>query len=431
MKQIEVKKQIPVIGEFDVIVAGAGPAGICAAMSAARQGAKVALIERFGIIGGNLTLGHVGPIMGKVSKGTMSDEINRLLKEEANGYAAHFDVEEAKIKLTNWISHPNITLFLNAPVVEVVKEGNAVKGVVIATQSGMQSVMGEIIIDCTGDGVISFLSGAEIQYGRNEDGLVQPVSIMFTVCNIDKNQKIVCRHEEDDTPLPKGNYLDLCKKACAQGKLPPSVNIVRLYRNKYEDERIVNATQANRINGLETNDMAKAQLELRNQMLQVLEFLRDNVPGFENCKIKDSSDIVGIRETRRVIGEYILQDSDLIAGRTFDDVMVHNAHFVIDIHNPDGAGQAETEGCPHNVLPYDIPYRCFVPVGVDNLYTAGRCISGTHRAHASYRVMNICMAMGEAIGIAASICAQNGIKPRDLDYRMVQKVLVEKGVELF
>ncbi|MCK9478522.1 MAG: FAD-dependent oxidoreductase [Firmicutes bacterium] len=398
-------------------------------MSAARQGSKVALVERFGIIGGNLTSGHVGPLLGLVGNGTMRDEITKVLEVEQ--YSTHFDVEKAKINLTNWISHPNIELFLNSPIVDVVMSGNEINGVVIGTQNGMEAIKGKIVIDSTGDGAVSFLAGADVEMGRREDGLVQPVTIMFTVSGIDKEQRIVCTHEEDDTVIPKGNYLDLCRKASETGKLPPTVNIVRLYKTQHADERMVNATQLNHIDGLKHSDLAKSQLELRNQMLQVVEFLRETVPGFENCKIKDSSDIIGVRETRRVVGEYMISSSDLLAGRTFEDVMVHKADFCIDIHNPDGAGQAETEGCPPEVEPYDIPYGCFVPKKIDNLYTAGRCISGSHRAHASYRVMNICMAMGEAIGIAASVCVKDGAKPRALDYKKVQKIMTDSGVELF
>lgn len=415
---------------YDVIVAGAGPSGLCAAMAASRQGARVALVERFGIIGGNLTVGHVGPIMGSVSSGTMAEEINAQVKRE--GFQnVHQDIELTKIRLTEWLQTSCAHVFLNTPIVDVVQENHALKGVIVGTQNGLQAIEGKIIVDATGDGVVAYLAGAPTEAGRTADRLMQPASVLFTLCHIDKRQTLYCGHEEDDTILPGGSYLDQCKEACAVGKLPQSVNIVRLYPTEYEDERLVNATQVNHINGLSADDLQLAQTELRGQMLQIVDFLKTAVPGFENCRIKDSSDVVGIRETRRVIGDYMLQADDLLNGRKFEDVMVHNACFPIDIHNPDGAGQAETVGCPHTVQPYDIPYRCFVPKDVEHLYVAGRCISGTHRAHASYRVMNICMAMGEAIGIAASLCAKKSISPRELDYHEVQCKLIEKGIHLF
>lgn len=425
---IEIKREIKITGKYDVVVCGSGPAGLCAAMSAARQGAKTALVERFGCLGGNLTIGHVGPILGSVSSGTMADEISELFGVKGTG--AFCDVEEAKIKLFEWIDHPNLDVFLNTPVVDVLMEKNTITGIIVGTQSGLEAIEGKIVIDATGDGVVSYLTGAEIEMGRQEDGLFQPTTIMFTLSNIDPEQDIECRHEEHDTLLEKGSYLALSKEASQNGILPDSVNIVRLYPTKHKDERMVNATQLNKINGLQATEITKAQKELRPQMKQVVDFLKDVVPGFENCKIKDSSDHIGVRETRRVIGEYVLHADDLLSGRIFDDVMVHQANFCIDIHNPDGAGQAESEGCPPEVLSYDIPYRCFVPKRIERLFTAGRCISGTHHAHASYRVMNICMAMGEAVGVAAALCAKLETIPRELNYRLAQQVLIEKGVVL-
>lgn len=136
-----------------------------------------------------------------------------------------------------------------------------------------------------------------------------------------------------------------------------------------------------------------------------------------------------MRESRRVIGEYTLSDLDVESGQKFPDAMVHSANFLIDIHNPDGGGQAE--GVSKQVNAYDIPYRCMLPKSVENLLVTGRSISGTHRAHASYRVMNICMPMGQAAGIAAALSAQNGVAPRQLDYRLIQNELTKLGVDLF
>ena len=129
------------------------------------------------------------------------------------------------------------------------------------------------------------------------------------------------------------------------------------------------------------------------------------------------------------MGEYLITAEELAAGKRFDDVVVHRAEFIVDIHNPAGAGQAEEK--IQYVVPYDLPYGCFVPKGVDGLMTAGRCISGTHRAHASYRVMSICMAMGQAVGVAAALCARQGCQPRELDVKALQKELAALGVELF
>ena len=145
-----------------------------------------------------------------------------------------------------------------------------------------------------------------------------------------------------------------------------------------------------------------------------------DVPGFARVRVSGSCTTTGVRESRRVTGDYILTADDLFAGRRFDDAVVTDAHFCIDIHNPDGAGQAERDGCPYDPLPYEIPYRCLTVAGFGNLLTAGRCISGDHRAHASYRVMRICMAMGHAAGIAAALMSEKGVSSRGIDNRRVQ-----------
>jgi len=407
---------------YDTVVAGAGPAGLCAAVASARNGAKTAIVERFGTIGGNLTVGHVGPIMGRLVPGTMAEEINRLLNF---GTGLEHNKEYAKIVLNEWLSRENVELFLLCPVAGVIKSGDRLTGLVTATAEGLAEISGKVFVDATGDGTVAYLSGAPCEYGREGDGLVQPASIMFTVDGVSPDAKIVCRHEEDDTILPGGkSYLALCREACASGELPPTVNIVRLYKTLSDTERMVNATQANGVNGLSPGSVASAERELRAQMKSVLAFLKKNVPGFENCRIMDSSDTVGIRETRRVIGEYVITGEDLMNGASFDDAVVRGAHFPIDIHNPSGAGQAERDACPYSPSkPYDLPYRSLVPLITEGLLTCGRCISGDHRAHASYRVMNTAMMTGEAAGTAAALCAITGVMPRYLDPGLVREKL--------
>lgn len=416
---------------FDVVIVGAGPAGIAAALSAAELGAKVFLAEKRGIIGGCLTVGHVTTLMGRCNKNTMADKIGSYVSACGKNTDSGVDVEYTKIRLMELIDKENVTLFLDATLALVNKTENAIKSVVFATQSGLIEVEGKVFIDATGDGVLAYLSGEKIEIGRDEDGLMQPVSVMFTIGGIADWQDLICKHEEMDTPLKKGNFLQLCKDACASGELPSTINIVRLYKCDRSGERMVNATQVNGVPCLTPDDYAKAQKMLRKQMQQVVDFLKNNVEGYENIYIKDSADNVGVRESRRVVGLYTLTTDDMLYGKPFEDVIVHKAHFPIDIHNPSGAGQSETVGRPHSVVPYDIPYRCVVPTVNQNLFTAGRCISGTHRAHASYRVMNTCMSIGEAVGVCAVLCARENVANRDFDYKKAQKILLDRGITLF
>ncbi len=431
-------KQIEVIENVDVLVAGGGPAGICAAVSAARAGASVILIERYGAVGGNLTLGNVSPILGKVSSGTMYDEIIELLSAEhkgelkvetRNGKEIHIDAEEAKGILIKLLADSGVKVMLQCSVSDVIKDGNKITGLVVSTATGLKAINAKRVIDATGDGTVSYLAGCEYKIGRESDGRTQPVTLEFTVCNVDESRAIMCFGGSDPVTLPDGKkYSEFCKECEQNGILPKNVSIVRLHRTFYPGERNVNATQMNEINGLDYNDVYKAEIELRDQIDKVLDFLRKYVPGYENCALKTAADTLGVRETRRIMGEYVMCDADVEQGLHYDDAIVHNAWFLIDIHNPAGGGQAE--GRSKMAEPYDIRYGAVIPLGVENLITAGRCISGTHRAHASYRVMAICMALGEAAGLAAKLSIDEDVTPRELSADKIRKALTARGVEL-
>ncbi|MDI6618626.1 MAG: FAD-dependent oxidoreductase [Clostridiales bacterium] len=435
MEKVKYCREVEVAGKFDVVVAGSGPAGLAAAVTSARAGMKTALVERYGVLGGNLTSGLVGPIMGSVSSGTIADEIEKKLGIW-NNWCEH-DVEDAKRLFIEMAVDAGVDVYLQTSVVDVLMNGDTIDGLVVASKSGLEVIKGRIFVDATGDGVVSYMAGAECMMGRDSDNLVQPATLMFIISNVDDDKVIDCGKEDYPEGTPEHKFVELCKQKSLEGELPSNVSIVRLYKTIRKGERMINATQANYINGLDHSDICKAEVDLRKQIDKVVDFLRKYMPGCENCYVKESSNTLGIRESRRVKGMYVMKDEDLIEGRKFEDVVVHNAVFVIDIHNPAGGGQAEGVadstpiGAAAKVKPYDIPYRCFVPVKVGNLYTAGRCISGTHRAHASYRVMKICMAMGQAVGTAAGLCVQKGSKPGELDYRLVQKALVKQGVNLF
>ena len=194
---------------------------------------------------------------------------------------------------------------------------------------------------------------------------------------------------------------------------------------------MVNATQENRIDPFDPMSVYKAEVSLRNQIGKIVEFLKNNIPGFENITIKGSASTLGVRESRRIMGKYILTVQDLLAGREFPDSVVHRANFPLDIHNPAGPGQSvDEEKCPPAPKPYDIPFSAMCPQGCLNLITAGRCISGTHVAHSSYRVMRICMAMGQAAGAAACIMSSENLTTETIDPIRIRRHLIEKGVML-
>lgn len=431
-KVIEYSKSIEVRREYDIIVAGAGPAGICAAVAAAREGAHVALIERYGVVGGNLTAGFVGPILGMVGKGTMRDELVKLLEVPDNDMIgetgnAH-DFEKAKYTLAKFVNHPNIDVYLQSSVFDVVKSGNIVQGVILSTNDTQYALLSKIVIDATGDAVVSASAGAHIEKGR-EDGLMQPVTLEFSIDGVDESKGVICIGDVDNVELFGMRFLDFCKKKAEEGAIPEKIAAVRLHPSVYKGRRQVNTTQVNGVDITKVEQIFKADLELREQIQLLMEFFHKYLPGYEKTVCISSGTTTGVRESRRVIGDYVITAEELARGDKFKDVVVHNAEFIVDIHNPSGSGQAEEK--IQYCKPYDLPYRCFLPEGLENLYVVGRCISGTHRAHASYRVMSICMAMGEAIGIAASMCVHNKCTPRKLDVRALQKRMTEKGIDLF
>lgn len=363
-------REVPLHSEWDVIVCGAGPSGIAAAVTAERLGMRVMLLERYGSVGGCLTLGNVSTIMGSVAPGTIRDEMAGMLR--SRDVSTGIDCDQAKGALIEWLAQEDVTFRLQTPVVDAL------------TQQGIALIRGRVVIDATGDGFVSAMAGTQVMVGRDGDGLVQPSSIMYTIDGVDPDCTLVCNHEEHYTTFPDGReYLALCHQAARDGRLPPSVSIVRLYATGVPGERLVNATQANGVCVLNDGDTERAEIDLRRQIRQVNDFLRTEVPGFAGIRLRTSASTLGVRESRRIAGCYQLCAEDLLSGRRFEDVVVHNANFPIDIHNPSGGGQAETEGCPHQAQPYDIPMRALQPLDVEGLVLCGRCISGSHRAHAS------------------------------------------------
>jgi len=220
---------------------------------------------------------------------------------------------------------------------------------------------------------------------------------------VDESRAVTCIGDVDDVELNGQRFLDYCKECADKGLIPEELAAVRLHKTVTPGERQVNTTQVNGIDSTDQDQLFEAEKNLRRQIGILLDFFRTYLPGYENCRLKSSGHTLGVRESRRIMGRYVITAEELAAGKRFEDVVVHKAEFIVDIHNPAGAGQAEPS--IQYVIPYDLPYGCFVPEEIENLLVAGRCISGTHRAHASYRVMSICMAMGQACGCCSgSLC---------------------------
>ncbi len=400
----------------DVLVIGGGPAGAAAAMMAAEMGAQTLLVERYGRLGGMMSSALVGPIMGACESKRVDAIVKRL-------ESPCFAQSECDMKLAEMLLERKAGLLLHTWAFKALMAGGRVCGVETVSKEGLGRSEAKIVVDASGDGDIAASAGVPFEMGRKSDGLTQPMSIMFHLGGVEKSKALACGSEEEAkrVRLPDGGtWEEAVMAAHKSGELPERIGVVRIYEGPF-DRRIVNATQVNYVDGTKAEDLSEAEIEGRRQALQVTEFVRRHAPGYEKAFIAEMPAVAGVRETRRFKGLERLEKEDLTRGRKWQDAVVRGACFCIDIHNPDGGGQAE--GIAERAKPYEIPYGCLVPSGADGLLLAGRCISGSHEAHASYRVMRICMGTGTAAGAAAALCALKGVQPRELEALEVQKAL--------
>jgi hypothetical protein len=407
--------------EAEVLVVGGGPAGMAAASVAARQGRKVLLVERYGRMGGMAVQAMVGPLMGSVK----SRFVDEVLKQIGG---RDFDAERLDLQYASIVRDSGAKLWLHCWASDAIRDGRRITGVRLLSKAGTIRINAPVVVDATGDGDVAAVCGAAFEQGRPGDGLLQPMSIMYRLAGIDESRALICTGEEAARKicLPEGTWEEIVMRGQKSGELAATVAVIRLYRARRPGERVVNATQVNGVDGTKVEDLTRAELEARQQAFDVLDFVRKHAPGYETAYIAAMPMVVGVRETRRVLGLKYLTRDDCIAGRKWPDAVVRSASFPIDIHNPQGSGQAEGEGpqgTAATVKPYDIPYGWLVPREIDGLLMAGRCISGSHQAHASYRVQCIAMGIGAAAGAAAAVAIGQGALPRNVDVTKVQKIL--------
>ncbi|MEK6793464.1 MAG: FAD-dependent oxidoreductase [Spirochaetota bacterium] len=460
---------LPILKTADVVVLGGGPAGIAAAVASARTGAKTLLIEQSGCLGGMMTLGLVTPIgathttSGKPFGGILQEMLDRVAadtKRFAAGtehlYSSPHIIKHVALDM---VTESGADILFHAMFIDAIRKGDAIQAIVVATKSGLARIDGRMFIDATGDGDLiartkeEFVVGSEPgvlknltvtgldtvheehgAYGEYDtSGLMQPVTAMFTMANVDGaraegliNKRLTfadigITKEEfgrlpyantpgftidgDDIPLPQGRIL--------------------FFKTARAGEYVINMSRVTAVDGTDALSLSAAEIIAQKQVFFIADFLKRFVDGFQKSYTVESAATLGVRETRRLVGRFVLSGREAIECARFDDVIAQGS-YIIDIHDPQGRRKAIGGAIKGEC--YDIPYRSLVPRTVTNLIVCGRCISVDHVAHSSTRVQGTCMLTGQAAGTAAALSLLDKIRPADIPASVLQKRLTRDGV---
>ena len=415
--------------KFDLIVVGGGLTGVAAAVSAAREGLRVLLVEASGCLGGAMSVNLVYPFMRFWTKDPETQQIRALsagIFREMNRRQAdyiqpesntRFSPESFQLVLDEMCVESGVQVLFHATLCGAEVEGRQIKTVLLATKAGLMEACADSYIDATGDGDLMAFAGCDFQLGRESDGLCQPMTTLFRMSNVD-----VEGYKAD-----RDRIQALYKQHQAEGKLQNPRENILVFFGLGEGIIHFNTTRMIKLDPTDPFAVSQAEMLGRKQMYEMYTFLKENCPAFRNAAICNVAVSVGVRESRKLVGEHVLTVEELKNCTRFDDA-VALGNYDVDIHNPAGAGTS------HYYFPdgqyYTIPYRSFLPKELDNLLVAGRCISATHEAQASVRIMPICATMGEAAGVAAAVAKQTKTCVHDVDVAIVQKKLREKGAAI-
>ncbi len=415
---------------FDLIVAGGGFAGAVSAITAARKGLSVLLIERYNALGGAAVHALVTPFMrywdkrqkdktpdnskGYFCGSVFLEVVREMQKISGEENDTRFDEEIMKLVLNRMAVSAGVQLLYNSVVTDVEEKDGVLSAVKVYTKGGTLRFTADYFIDATGDGELSALAGCDFQLGRESDSLCQPMTLSFRMSGIDMEQYLI------DKPGINPLYEEW-KKA---GKIKNPRENILVFLNYNEGVLHFNTTRIVKLDPTNAEDVTKAEIMAREQVFEMMEFLRENFEAFKNADLVSTGIQIGVRESRMIVGEHTLNQEEMLAYTKFEDGIAA-CNYDIDIHSPDGSGTS------HYYFPsgkyYTIPYGCLVPKDSENLLVAGRCISTTHEAQASIRIMPTVCTIGEAAGIAAAVACEDKTSVKSVDVQKVRARLRENG----
>lgn len=450
---------------YDVVVVGGGSAGVAAAIASAKNGAKTLLLESGSVLGGDLLSGI--PIDGCINArgewivGGVAKELFEECKKWG-GYVGSFsdrrslwvvtlDPEIMGFVIIGTLSRYKVSMLLYSYAENVVVENGVIKGIIVVNKNGRTIVSGDIIIDCTGDGDMAAAAGAPFEMG-GPNGELQPVSMVFRMSNVDSEKLLAfvrdypenfslaehpiidrtiheCAKELYEQGFPKA-FLKakgpLLSSAIASGEMYPCAMVAMTPTSIKRKEVSINSTRISGVNALKTEDLSSSLAILTEQVGLCVRFLNNKLPGFEDAILSGMAPRLGVRETRRIMGDYILNRDDVLNARKFEDGIAKGGHH-LDVH---GSGTEQVLAEIKEGGSYDIPYGCLLPQNLKNVLVAGRCMSATREANGSARVMGTCMATGQAAGTSAAMSAATKKTLRQIDVQELRQVLKQQGAVL-
>ncbi|WP_142690411.1 FAD-dependent oxidoreductase [Clostridium tertium] len=439
----------------DILIIGGGPSGIIAAKAAAADGNKVTLIERGGYLGGCATKSLVIPLMtfhaGKkqIVMGYANELIERVKQnggtighiEDPLGVAATvtpIETEVYKYIAQEYLLEAGVEVLYHTEALDVEVNEKNINSILAKTRSGIYEINAKYYIDATGDGEIAYLSGNEMNIGREKDGKCQPMTMMFKVSNVDIDELVkYVEDNKDEFVLGKNikslldtkrvaisGFFSKIKEATKNGDFTVNRDRVLFFELNRRGEVAINMSRVIDKISVRDFDLSEATIEGRRQVIEIYNFLKKYIPGFKKAILVQSGDEIGVRESRRLVGEYQLTEKDIVTKKMFEDTIALGS-WPIDIHDPDGKELDLMEMKIGDY--YGIPYRALLPKEINNLIVTGRAISTTHEALASMRVSPICMALGQAAGIAAKICFKFKKDFRELSYEELKVELLKSN----